>query len=263
MGLIDKIIQKRREVGILPLNEQEMTVLRRKIDGIDTEVQWKDLADTLSPEATQVEALRERVYTRILDDVYARQESVRIDQAVGEWRYRSGFPKKHAEVAVLGPPLEWPEPDLPGRIYDLLVKNRSVLLLGPHGTGKTQLTCAVTYRLACRCWRMRYSADIVSDFRQKCWNDKTISEDGYFADLARLHLLVLDQFGQRRVSQDENLILGRIIDAVYGADIPLVVISNDSLDVFKTSVSASTYDRLREMAELIECAWPSYRAREK
>jgi DNA replication protein DnaC len=145
-------------------------------------------------------------------------------------------------------------------------------LIGPPGTGKTYLGCAMVNQVI----RHRNMAatirgvhEIMAMLRERWgvkpgpgWGSDGIDTELELLDyLGNVPLLVLDEVGIGRGNNEEMRILFGIIDARYGAQLPTILLSNLKPSGIKEAVGDRSYDRLREGARLLALDWPSHRGR--
>ena len=144
-------------------------------------------------------------------------------------------------------------------------------LLGSPGTGKTHLGSAmvshvinVERKRACihsarelvRMLRSSWSKrGQLSEFAQ--WYPETEDEIVEYVGMAGL--FVLDEIGSSFNSDAERTQLFDIIDLRYKHSLPTVLISNLDADGIRAALGERSFDRLREGARVLSCAWPSHR----
>jgi DNA replication protein DnaC len=145
-------------------------------------------------------------------------------------------------------------------------------LIGPPGTGKTHLGCAMVdhvVRHGNMAATIRGVHEIMAMLRERwgvksgpAWESDGIDTELELLDyLGRVPLLVLDEVGIGRGNNEEMRILFGIIDARYGAQLPTILLSNLKPAGIKEAVGDRSYDRLREGARLLALDWPSHRGR--
>jgi DNA replication protein DnaC len=140
---------------------------------------------------------------------------------------------------------------------------RGLWLLGPVGTGKTHLLCAMARHLQmerCIHARVRTPRAIVSELRA-CWaKDAERKEADVLASLTEeLDVLMLDEAGLGFGSESELLQLFEVIDARYSLRLPTCLASNLSAVDLKSALGDRIFDRLREGARVLQLDWASHR----
>ncbi len=138
-------------------------------------------------------------------------------------------------------------------------------LIGPPGTGKTHLGSAVVAHVI-RTIHHDASIHAVHEimrmlregFGRKDGEDRE-STDDLIRRLGTQALLVLDEIGVARDSEWQREQLFAIVDERYRLERPTIVISNLSMAELKQVLGDRVYDRLREGAQVVPCAWPSHR----
>lgn len=179
------------------------------------------------------------------------------------WR-ASGVSKRHRQAVEGGLSLEsWPieQQAAVTRAIELVRKGGMVALLGPFGTGKTQLAAWLCYGVCVSMGRpSRYYrfADLLAEARKEAYSDGG-SDAEVVKRLSRLGLLVLDELHYRRWTADESLWLSRILDHRYGEVAPTVVIANQTPEEFQKAMDPAVIDRMRECGAVVELTGSSRR----
>lgn len=179
------------------------------------------------------------------------------------WR-ASGVPARHSATVAAGLTVEsWPEQDQPAvrRVVEALAANGLVALLGPWGSGKTQLAAWCIYG-CCTSWGRpalyRRWADLIAEIRGEAYKDGG-SDSRPLARLTNLGLLVIDEIHERRWTDDENLWLGRVLDHRYGAMRPTILVANLIPSELRNVLSPAVIDRMREGGAVVELTGPTQR----
>lgn len=144
-------------------------------------------------------------------------------------------------------------------------------LIGPPGAGKTHLASAmVSHVIRSRgmgaaihgvheimaLLRARWGA---REDRNAWDNSGPATTDQFIEHLGSIPLLVLDDIGATRITENEHAQLYAIVDQRYRLERPTVVLSNLTAVEMKPILGDRIYDRLREGARMLVCKWPSYR----
>jgi DNA replication protein DnaC len=103
---------------------------------------------------------------------------------------------------------------------------QSILMLGPNGTGKTHLACAMLHELRGKIMTMY---EITTSIRQSYTVKAENTELEIVNELASVPLLVIDEVGRTKGSDSELNWLSFIIDKRYVRGLPIVIISNKHL----------------------------------
>lgn len=144
-------------------------------------------------------------------------------------------------------------------------------LIGPPGTGKTHLGCAmvnhvIREREAQGC--IHSAREIVRMLRagwggrkvqQDAWGDTLTTEEEVIDRLGSAELLVIDEIGASMGSDAERVQLFDVVDQRYKLCRPTVVLSNLAPADIRLALGDRSYDRLREGARMLRCNWTSYR----
>lgn len=123
----------------------------------------------------------------------------------------------------------------------------SLALIGPVGTGKTWIGCALVnevlqFSSASYITAKRYTGLIRESYRQ----DSHMSELSILDRYARKRLLVLDEIGRQFDTDAEKLYLFDLIDERYRNKLPTVFLSNLSPEEFRKFLGEAIVDRIRE-----------------
>jgi DNA replication protein DnaC len=183
------------------------------------------------------------------------------DYTVGQSRrlFREGKPPaRHAEKAWRHSLLA-DERHAKARRKICLHRQGIVALVGPRGTGKTQIAveemcCAAHHGLSslyCKAHDMfvalRSGFSGESDYVQQS------------AKFIRPRLLVIDEVAVRRESDWEQEELTNLIDSRYDNMRFTIIIANLVPDELASSMGRSIMSRLEETGAVIECDWRSFR----
>lgn len=151
------------------------------------------------------------------------------------------------------------------RIRDILIYKQGAGylfgLLGPRGTGKTQIAVNVgLHRIAIK-WPVLYvkTMDIFLWIRST-YNDENLCELDALSEFLSPSLLIIDEAGERGETAFEDRMLSYLLDKRYDACLDTILIANLTIKAFTESVGPSIIDRIRETGSLIECNWESKRA---
>lgn len=174
------------------------------------------------------------------------------------WR-AANIPKRHAQAALDDEtaPKRWRR--VRDGILDDLGSGFSYALLGPRGTGKTQiavqavLAAVRTQRYTVYCKAM----DVFLWIRRAKSLDEP--ELDAISEFLSPQLLVIDEVGERGETEFEDRMLVHIIDKRYDAMKDTIIIANLMPDEFREAMGPSISDRLRETGGAIVCDWESFR----
>ena len=138
----------------------------------------------------------------------------------------------------------------------------SLVLCGRPGTGKTHLAIGVAHEAIQQGYSARFISvmNAIRRIRETYSRDTSESERKVIDAFALPHLLVLDEVGQQRGSDDEKILLFDIINARYEAVRPTIIISNLDLAGIAEYLGERAFDRLREGGgKALQFTWDSYR----
>lgn len=177
----------------------------------------------------------------------------------------AGFPSLHRERKELNG-VKWHARFSTAWNY---ISNRNgaiIALLGPRGTGKTQMATELARRFL-PIWiakgfqrQARYCR--VMDFFmaiKDSYGEKGGRESDAFFPFIQPRLLVLDEVQVRNGTGWEDNALTYLLDRRYGEQRSTILISNLSVDSFVISIGDSILSRLEESGAVIVCDWVSFR----
>lgn len=151
------------------------------------------------------------------------------------------------------------------RLFQDMRKDGTCLVfLGGVGTGKTTLACAVAGELAESGWSTKYRklSEAVAAVRDTYRRDSVRGSSEVIAEMIEPDLLVLDEVGVQHGTQDETVIISRILDGRYEALKPTLVVSNLDKEGLKQSLGERCVDRLRDKGGVfLTFTWKSLRGR--
>ena len=144
-------------------------------------------------------------------------------------------------------------------------KEGSFLVFGGEpGTGKSHLAIATTPAVLARGTAMYVRAsDVIRRVRATWRRDSEQSEEDVLRLLGyELDLLIIDEVGVQRGTEDEQMILFDVIDRRYAELRPTILLTNLSGKSFSEFLGPRIMDRLRERAVFVPFRWDSYRGRQ-
>lgn len=141
-----------------------------------------------------------------------------------------------------------------------LVEGDSLVVVGGLGTGKTHLISCLVKQLVYTGYgvEMDTLANIIRKIRAT-WNDKYTHEETLFKHYAQMDLLVIDEVGIGKGSDDERNIAYETIGRRYNAMKPTIVISNCNTADMADYIGERCVDRLLEKGKILALDWKSYR----
>ena len=130
------------------------------------------------------------------------------------------------------------------------VRKRSLVFVGETGTGKTFLASAITNELRLMgvvVWYMRFGEMLQRV--QACYDrESDVKPLDVIGALQRVPVLVLDDVGMHRNSEDRMDIVEAVVDYRYTRDLPCVMTTNLSQGELRDQWGARTASRLVHMA---------------
>lgn len=149
------------------------------------------------------------------------------------------------------------------RFWDEYVHNgRSLVLAGSVGTGKSHLALAIAQHVMKR-GTVIYS-DVMSIIRsiRNTWSRNSELTESQVFDMYTddCTLLVIDEVGVQRGTEDEQMLIFDIINRRYREEQPMILITNLGGEAFKSFLGERSFNRLEERAAFVPFFWESYRS---
>lgn len=183
-----------------------------------------------------------------------QQEYTRLEA----WR-ASNFPSRHRQALGTVKWAEKPAEKL-AEAWAAVASRAMVALLGPRGTGKTQMATEIGYAWVMngkgRAWYIT-AGDLFAAMRKDIGANE---EDKTLGRMAKFPLLVIDEIQETLDTANEAKWTTRLLDKRYQAMHPTVLIANLKPPEFKAKVGPSVVDRMREGGVALLCDWKSYRS---
>lgn len=205
-------------------------------------------------------------------DRKSREELLRIeDNIAGAERY--GFPRRHMSMlkrryngSADWPKLMWPDHEKVEKAHARIAEAGScVILIGPRGTGKTQLAAELAVNLQGVYGRYSTLAGLLQQEKDS-WSGAPIGDDGRkvspLREARKSGLLVLDEIQEVAGTDWELSQFVRIFDERYQDMSRTILISNLMPEAMQKFVGPSVWSRISETGLVILCGgedWGSYR----
>lgn len=148
----------------------------------------------------------------------------------------------------------------------MLSNNGVVALLGPRGTGKTQLAVEIIRRFCANSMPDKpmscvytVADELFPHIRSSYDSAGKLTEHAAVAKYFRPKLLVIDELQEIKGSGFELQKLTLIVDKRYGALKPTILIANLEPKEFYDRVGSSIQSRMDEGGGHLEFLWPSFR----
>lgn len=147
-----------------------------------------------------------------------------------------------------------------GDFAERLSEGDSLIVIGGLGTGKTHLISCLVKQLVYGGYAVEMDtlANIIRKIRAT-WSDKFAHEETLFKRYEAMDLLVIDEVGVGKGSDDERNIAYEIIGRRYNAVKPTLVISNCNTADMADYIGERCVDRLLEKGKVLALDWASYR----
>lgn len=189
-----------------------------------------------------------------------RAQSEEAQRRSAAWRH-SGFFPRHMRATEAGG-LRFDKADQVMQAYDSLTDGAIVALIGPRGTGKTQLACVLAHQLLKDAGldpMYLVTQDYFSGVKQSFGTATSAPDPRKRA--RQCGLLILDEVQERHETAFEDLELRLLIDHRYGHERPTLLIANQTPDEFSKSMGPSIVSRAQEGGTALVCDWASFRSK--
>lgn len=137
----------------------------------------------------------------------------------------------------------------------------SMIFVGDPGTGKTHLSCGIANFVLSQGFSALFItvAEMIRTIRRS-YQDKTVYEGDLINKFVKPDLLILDEVGMHRGTEEEKRTIFEVMNGRYFAQKPCIVISNLDVEGIREYLSLKTFDRLREAGgRCVVFDWESYR----
>ena len=191
-----------------------------------------------------------------LERIAQRKAQDRAEKAGME---SSGVPQRHLRQTALENELWHAKYEsVKGRLNEGFI----VSLIGPRGTGKTQMAVSLA-RAVCRAGRSARYATAMGIFLelQETFDGGKKSSRGVIDEYSKPSLLIIDEMHERGETSWEDRVLTHLIDRRYGNLRDTILISNQTKEQMLAAVGESVASRLSETGGIVTCDWASFRNR--
>ena len=183
----------------------------------------------------------------------------------------AGYPSRHIQKLMgtegFANALVWPDQEKVDKAAAALnFAGSSVVLVGPRGTGKTQMACDLGLVMAHVCDpTQRYTTLSGLLKEEHDAGNRPPALDGLNRPTSPLKkakdvgLLVLDEIQEVAGTEWEMAQFVRLFDERYGAMKRTVLISNLTPEAMQKFVGPSIWSRITETGILVSCDWATFR----
>lgn len=141
---------------------------------------------------------------------------------------------------------------------------RCLIMMGPPGTGKTHLAIGIARKVLELGGTSMFvrAHEAISRIMETYRRDSPQTERQVLDSFRKPDLLVIDEIGRQRGTDNERMMLFEIINRRYDDEKPTIIISNLDKEGVEHYMDEATIDRLRERNGIgIIFEWESYRSK--
>lgn len=143
----------------------------------------------------------------------------------------------------------------------MLSRGMGIVMSGSTGTGKSHLACGILMGiLPAHVGVYTTFMGMLGMIRDTYEKGSKQSEREVIARLSRVPLLVIDEIGVQRGTDDEHVQLFGILNARYNDKLPTILLTNQDRDGLQVFVGDRLFDRITETTRWLDFNWSSYRA---
>lgn len=131
---------------------------------------------------------------------------------------------------------------------DNLENGRCMIFIGKVGTGKTHLAAALLREIISQGHTGLFisAGDLISDIRDTWREDSGVSTKELTKRFIDIDLLVIDEIGVQRSTDNEREILFSILNQRYNDVKPTILLTNCTIKEVQSYIGMRIYDRLKE-----------------
>lgn len=194
-------------------------------------------------------------------DVDRRREARNAEERsalIRDLRSRWNAPRRHV---LRNPPRAGPWGDTLATLEARLGTGVLVALVGPRGTGKTQMAVELMKAVTAggQSALYRTTAEFLMLLKGTYRGDPGRTELDVFKAHRKPSLLVLDEFTRRLETEWENQVLFELLNHRYADMTDTVLTGNLARTDFEAHLGLSLLSRLQEGGGIVECLWPTFR----
>ncbi|MGL5281058.1 MAG: ATP-binding protein [Plesiomonas shigelloides] len=205
------------------------------------------------------------------DDALAKEQERKEIEERARWeraRANAGVSPRNAEMRFKNYRTDTPEQQhvhdvchaYAKRVYDG-ERVESLIITGKVGTGKTMIaTCMINALYKSKRVLIVKLADMLRYIKGSYQPGAEYTEFQAIDKFSSYDLLILDEVGASRETDNDKLLIFDVIDGRYQNMLPTVIISNLNIDGIKDVLGDRVVDRLRDGGgKMIGCNWDSHR----
>lgn len=198
----------------------------------------------------------------------AAAESERLREQLGRTAIPARFADRTIESFVAATPGQERAKNI-ARYYaenfnQQAARGRGLIMSGRAGTGKSHLATGILKAiLPAHVGVYVTFMGMMNMIRSTYEKGADTTERAVIEKLSSVPLLVIDEIGVQRGTEDEHLQLFGIMDARYAEKRPSILLTNQDVAGFQRFVGDRIYDRLIETCKWVTFDWDSYRQAQK
>lgn len=144
---------------------------------------------------------------------------------------------------------------------DAKLTGQGIVLMGERGTGKTHLAAAIANQLLEQLTTVIFQPvpKLIKRIQSTYRRGSEEQERDIIAALTTCDLLILDDVGAEKWSENREETLYNIVDERYRQLLPIIFTTNCSMDELEEQIGSRSYDRLLEVCRFVRMEAESWR----
>ena len=138
-------------------------------------------------------------------------------------------------------------------------KSANILFTGNAGTGKTHLAAAMLKAIKRRGFSALYMQ--AREYLDEYWGKDFKERGDWIRSMGKIDFMIIDEIGRSSSTKSASDAMFSLIQERYGAESPVLLISNLSPKESKEEIGKAAFERVLENGFGIKFPWDSYRVK--